>query len=540
MNSITSHFRYLAVLVLVAASLVRADDKCLKGKQALDKGDFIGAIALLRDGVHDDAKNVGCMVNLATALLKADSADAAVAVLVQAHDIDTANAKIYELEGDAYMKQNIAAAALDQYQMAAHHDSANSGMWEKVYGAAAKQRNYPIAILALQWEIKLDTNNLQAYKDLGHLLYRASQRADKSYDPQKLERALPYLKHVYEKAPKDSLRFEYARALFDANRFVEFTPVGRAIIADAPGSKEYSKMLGTAYLKQRMNAQADSVFQTVNDTSTMKPSDWYEQAVAEKAIGTKNDEAIASFEHAIKDTSLLCKSAYDLGSLYIGAKRWDEAVAMFERKISCDTAVGFQFASHLNAAISLMQVKEFDRARKHILESIRFKPEYIASWKNLAACYQLMDSSDEANAAYERVIELGAADPEKNRSALEEAYRQTGFHDLVAKKYPAAIKKFTEALGLQAKDEKLTAAYTAQTNLWMAQSYALMNNREESKKYYCKVLHALASKTNDPKYQDALKGLTLVGGKASHNVYETLKSWAAHNETSPRYVFAFQ
>jgi tetratricopeptide (TPR) repeat protein len=490
---------------------MRADDKCLKGKQALDKGDYLTAITLLRDGFHDDSKNVGCAVNLATALLKADSADAAIAVLVQAHDLDTGNARIYELEGDAYLKENINAAAMEQYELAAHHDTTNALVWKKVYNAALKQRDYPHAILALEWEIRLDSTNIEAYKDLGHLYYRAAQKSDKTYDPAKLGRALPYLKYVYDKDPKDTLRVEYANALFITGRFQDLIPVSRAILADTPGDKEYERMLATAYLKQRMSAPADSLFSIINDTSTMTPSDWYDQAVTKKAL-LKNDEAIASYEHAIKDTSLICKSAYDLGSLYIGVKRWDDAVAMFEHKIACDTSANFQFASHLNAAISLMQVKEFERARVHVIASLQFKPDYVYSWKTLAECYAQMDSGEAENRAYEKVIELGPSDSVKNRGALEEAQRQVGFHNLLGKKYALAVDHFREAIKLQSQDEKLGSAYAAQTYLWLAQSYALQNNREESKKCYCKVLKLTGGKTNDSKYQDAVKGLALVGG----------------------------
>src|SRR2546425_7549979 len=105
--------------LLFAASLLLSpksfsDDQLQTGKQALATGDFIKAIQLLREATSKDKKNPDGFVLLGTALLKADSSDQALAVLFQARELDSANATIYELLGDAYGKQAITAAAIQQ------------------------------------------------------------------------------------------------------------------------------------------------------------------------------------------------------------------------------------------------------------------------------------------------------------------------------------------------------------------------------------------------------------------------------------------
>jgi tetratricopeptide (TPR) repeat protein len=110
---------------LIFSSIVFAEDPCQEGKAALAKGDFLNAISLLREGVRKDKKNFECYLNLGEALLKADSTDQAVAALVQARDIDSTVARVYDLQGDVYIKQKYIHCGVEQFQKAASLDSTN-------------------------------------------------------------------------------------------------------------------------------------------------------------------------------------------------------------------------------------------------------------------------------------------------------------------------------------------------------------------------------------------------------------------------------
>ena len=65
-------------------------------------------------------------------------------------------------------------------------------------------------------------------------------------------------------------------------------------------------------------------------------------------------------------------------------KEYAKAVQMFEKKIACDTTAGYRFASHLNAAMSLMQLKQFKEAKEHVVKSIESRPDNVQAWQVLA------------------------------------------------------------------------------------------------------------------------------------------------------------
>ncbi|HLX13120.1 MAG TPA: tetratricopeptide repeat protein [Bacteroidota bacterium] len=498
--------KILFTLLILCSAFAQAysDDACMKGKAAFDKGDYAGAVKFLRDGVQNDPKNAKCFMWLGTALLKMDSVDQAVGALVQAHDLDTANADIYTLLGDAYGMQKILPAALEQYQRAASFDSTNPARWKKIAEVAFKARKYSVAVTALGSAIRLDTNDIESYRQLGHLYFRDAMARN---NPVAFEKVIAPLQKVYNANPKDSLRTELARALFETRHYKDLIPVGETILKDDSTQAEITREVATAYTKTGDNDHAAPLWARIaGDSTKMKAADYVDLAKSAQALDHV-DEAIASYEHAIRiaDSTTVNDVAYSLGSLYMKQKRYPEAIAMFEKKIALDTASGYQFASNYNEAICLMQGKDFDNARIHILKGLQYKPDYVAGWRALAEDYAQLDSTSAERAAYRKVLELatgtGTID-DKNKDAVAEAYRMEGFNLLLTdKKYPASIEMLKKALALE--EDK------CQTLLWLAQASSLANKVADGKMYYCKVV---ATCTKNPKiYDDALKGLTALG-----------------------------
>ena len=498
---------YFSIVALLFSTVqfVRADDSCKKGKDALDKGDFIAAIAFLRDGVQNDKKNAQCAMWLGMALLGADSADAALAALVDARDLDSANAKVYVLLGDAYEKQGIHAAAIDQYKLAATYDSTDATIYKKLAAAAFKGRKYTDAATALVLAIRLDTTDTDLYRQLGHLYYRDAE-ARKS--PSAYEKVIPILQKVVERDPKDTLRMELLKSLSENRFYKDLIPLAVRITAEDSSQTEVMRTLATAYSRTADNDNAAKVLGLIvgEHPDAMKPEDYQEYGKVLQALH-RNEEAVAAYEKALAgDTTLTSDIAYSLGTLYMETKDYPSAIKMFEKKIELDTTSGYQFASHLNAAICLMQGKEYERARVHILKSLEYRPEYVGAWRALAEDYAQIDSSRAERDAYKKVLELAASGSvidDKNKDAVLEAYRMEGFFLLLTdKKYTASCEMLKKAIAIDPKD--------CQSLLWLAQASALNKQVDEAKKYYCKVI-ANCSK-NEKLVQDASKGLTQLGG----------------------------
>lgn len=486
----------VALFIFGFVLIARADDHCLKGRDALARGDFQTAISELRDGVQDDKKNVECLINLGDAYLHADSLDQAISCFVQAKALDSNNVKIYIMLGDVYARQAIHTAAVDQYAFASHLDSTKPQIYKKMAASYKQLRDYNAEATALLHAAVLDTTDIDVYRELG-LLYNRS----KLY-----EKACQFLKYVYDHNPKDSSRIGFAHALYEAKHYREFLPVAEAIISSDGSQKTLLGDMALAYKWTGDTAKARSFF-LQTDTTGFKSKDWLERADGMRPLGM-TDEAIDAYHKALQDDSALGpKIYYNLGTLYMKKGDYEGSVQMFDKMIAADTSTNFRFASNLNASICLMRLKDYGRARQYALNAIGAKPDYVPSWQYLARCYGQLDSNAEARSAYVKMVGLieASPDPAKFKDEAAEGYRMIGFYDLLSKKYQSAIEYLKKALVITSND--------CQTLLWTAQAYALSNLREDAKRYYCKVIATCGRGETSKLAADAQKGLATMGAE---------------------------
>jgi tetratricopeptide (TPR) repeat protein len=217
-------------------------------------------------------------------------------------------------------------------------------------------------------------------------------------------------------------------------------------------------------------------------------------------------------ERAYRKDTAACDVPYELGTLYMRVKKWRDAIAMFEKKNACDTSAGFQFASHLNEGMSMMQLKDFKEALSHIQAAIDRRPDNIQAWLTLAQDHAQLGDDQKKIDAYQKVIDLANADTTagngngggagKYDNQKAEAYRMIGVQHLLDKKYAKASEFLKEALKYAPKD--------CQVLLWIAQSAQNSNNKEEARKFYCRVLKSCP---NSVQAKDAEKGLDVLGLK---------------------------
>jgi tetratricopeptide (TPR) repeat protein len=477
-------------------TISRADDEVQLRpcRELLQQGKVIEAISCFRDEAQREKKGAASHIGLGEALLQADSTNEAIAVLVQARELDTANAKIFELLGDAYLKQSIPAAAVQQFEKATQMDSMSISAFIKLARTDMKLKQYNPAAAAYRRAIALDTNNVDVYRELGTLYFKANQ----------YENAIPLLLGLINRdsaAVKE--RSQLVKAYFQTKRFDDVIPLGQQILAKDSTDTDVIRYLATSYMRTKDNANAELLFAALQRRDSMKADDYVEYAKALKGLD-RTVEAITAYEKAVAADSALCEVFYDFGTLYMKNKSYADAVRLFDMRYECDTSIGYRFACKLNAGLCLMQLKDYTRARAYILISIDLRPDYIQGWNALASCYAQMDSASGQRAAYEKVIELISALPESDRAKYatqyEEAYRMIGVQLLLDKKFEPSIKYLKEALKLNPKDCSLL--------LWIAQANHNSNNKEEAKKYYCKVLE-LCPKAKEAK--DAQKGLDFLG-----------------------------
>jgi tetratricopeptide (TPR) repeat protein len=493
---VKSRFVVTIIVLLVFSSLAYSDDPLTTGKAAFEKGDVQTAIKDFRDATQKDKRSPDAFIWLGRALLKADSLDQAVAALVQARELDTADASTYELLGDVYWKQHIPAAAADQYKKAVELKK-DAGTYLKLANAYKKTRLYTEAANAYLNVLAIDSLDVPALEQLGSIYSRA-----KLY-PQ----ALGVLERLYP-LETDSLNtaIEYVKALSETGHDSELIPIAEMILQRDASQSEIESMLAKAYNNTGRTAKVIEVY-SKRDPDSLSEDELIRFGKALRSVDSL-DKAIDIYNRAYQRDTTRCEIFYDFGTLYMRAKRYEDAVNMFGKKIACDTNAGYQFASHLNAAMCLMQLKQFKEAREHIQKSIDLRPDNVLSWISLARDdAQLSDTKAELE-AYAKVIELANAaeangEQGKYTMELEEAYRITGIQLLIDKKYADAIPYLTKALKLNPK--------SCNTALLIGQAYhnsKLPNKEEEAKKWYCKVLQACPK---SKEAQDAETGLKLLG-----------------------------
>jgi len=464
-----------AVLVSFVLTLsARAEDPLVAGKEAFAKGDYLTAVAKFRDAVDREKKSPQGYVWLGKALLMIDSLNQSEAALVRGRELDTANAEIYTLLGDVYGRQRIYKAAMDQYRIAASFDPNNLNLFLKLLEASKKGRQYNDAVEAGLRALALDSNNVTALTETGSIFLRAKKYAN----------AVPIYERLNRIQPNSlPVMVNLAKALVETNGYEKLIPVGEAILKLDAGQTEVQIWLAKAYIATHQIDKVVEQYSKLNIDS-LGCEDLLRYAKALKMV-EKYDQAIAVFQKCLAKDSTRCDLPYEYGTTLMKVKKYPEAVLMFERKLACDTSNGYQFASHLNAAMSQMQMKQFKQASEHILKAIEKRPDNVTAWKTLAQDYVQMEMADEEIGAYKKMIELALAasengDANKYATDIEEAYRMIGVRYLLDKKYALALEYLKKALSLKPND--------CQMLLWAGQAAQNSNNKEEARKFYCKLI----------------------------------------------------
>jgi tetratricopeptide (TPR) repeat protein len=469
----------LSILAIIASCLLsvvsaRAEDPFAIGKEAFAKGDYLTAVAKFRDAVDKEKKNPLAYLWLGKALFMIDSLNLSEAALVRGRELDTANAEIYSLLGDVYGKQRIYKAAMDKYKTAATFDPNNISLFLKLLDVSKKARQYNDAVEAGTRALALDSNNIAALTETGSIYLRAKKYANAVPIYERLNRLQPNTVPVL---------LNLAKALIETKSFEKFIPVGEATLKLDAGQTEVQTWLAEAYNATHQIDKVVEQYAKLN-VDSLGVDDLLRYAKALKMV-EKFENSLAVFQKAYKKDSTRCDIPYEYGTTLMKVKRYPEAVQMFDRKLACDTSAGYQFASHLNAAMSEMQMKQFKQASEHILKAIEKRPDNITAWKTLAQDYVQMEMSEEEVSAYKKMIELALAagengDPNKYNADLEEAYRMIGVRYLLDKKYALALEYLKKALPFKPND--------CQMLLWAGQAAQNSNNKEEARKFYCKLI----------------------------------------------------
>jgi tetratricopeptide (TPR) repeat protein len=459
-------------LVLLASGAARAQDDLEKGKQELQAGNTARAIEDFKDFISDNETNAQGYVWLAKAYLAQDSLQKAKAELIKGRALAEASGDIYHMLGDIYMTEKAWVAAEEQYMRAAEFDSTSVALYMKIADAQTKSRKYTPLAKTWQTILVLDPQNVVALRALGTLYVRAKQYAN----------ALPVLEKLYPLQPDSiDVQYGYVKSLYETRNYEKMIPIAETLFQRDASLTEVQDWLGDAYVATNAFERLIAIIEgKAPDARTA--DEWVSLGKAYRSL-EQFDKAVGAYEAVVRKDSTRCDILYDMGTAYMKVKDYQKAVAAFNRKIACDTASGYRFASHLNAAMSSMQLKDFKAAEEHTLAAIELRPEHVQAWLTLSQNYVQLGNLPKQRAGYRKVIELATADTTVNgkyERALEEAYRMEGVQELLEKKYPQAIDLLKKSIQINPKH--------CNTLLLLAQAYHNSNLKEDATKYYCRVI----------------------------------------------------
>ena len=453
------------ILVVLLTGLCFAQSSYDAASEAIKKGDFKTAL------------------NIANQVLLKDSTDTAVKILVDLTSHDTTDKGAYESLGDAYSKMNVPELSLSNYEHAERLDSTNVKIKYKIGETLYKEQSYTDAANKFLQAIAIDSNYAPAYLMVGEILYYAKQYPNAAY----------YLNKYLQFDPKNEKAIFYtANSFFLMNNFEKAVQVSQQGIQYNPANTDLKRILALSLVYDKKLDDASKYLDQLPDS--LITARQFAQIGLEYNYGKMDSLSILYLKKAIdKDTSLISNLAETIANMYFSVGNYDSAIVYYDKKLSVDST---SISAHVNKALCMIQIKNYDGARISLLDAEQIKPDYMPTLQWLGKTYQYMDSSDAASATYDKLIALASKDPDKNKTVLGDAYGSKALILLIKKKYAMSVEPLKEALQYDPNN--------AQYHLWLAQAYALTNRKEDAIREYHKTLQL------DPKNPDAKKGLKIL------------------------------
>jgi len=416
---------------------VRIDDEVLAsvkllGDAYLQKKDLQRALTQYRHAEKLARKDPVVLNAYGQALLAADSIDAAIRVLSLAKEYDPENPNIYVTLAGAYLKQGVVPLGIMNYQRAIELSPKDINLRMQLAGVYEKNRQYTEAVREYDAAIEIDTTFTRAYLQKGKILVAAKQYA----------RAIPGLRRYVAIVPKEKEGSSLlAKALFGAEDYGEAAKAARAALDIDSTDADMWRIYAHSQTEKREYALALTGFTALQRLKAFGAGDQSYYGTALFGLG-REEEALAALLAAVAADSTNCDPYFNLGSIYMKRQEYEQAAAMFEKKLGCDAR---SLSSYINAAACYMQIKNYPRAKELLNRAIELKPDFLQGRLWLGRYYSMVDSLDMAVAEYEEVLKLAAANPERYKRESGEANYLVGASYFGKQQFARSIESFKKA-----------------------------------------------------------------------------------------------
>ena len=348
---------------------------------------------------------------------------------------DKNNPDIYILFGDAALEQNTgdASIAITNYKKAYELDKKSCKALLRIGQLYNRARNLSEAVKSYDEAIKVDPNFAPAYREKAEAYYRGKQ-----YETA----ILNYKKYLELNSGSLNAHVRYASFLFLSEKHNDAIAEILEIQKQTSSIPFLYRLLGYSYFETGKYAEGTQAIETFFQKAPEKkilPSDYeYYGKLLSKA--GKDSLAIEKLKLAIsKDTSNQ-ELWGELGTIYLKAKKYPEAINSFSKKIKAGKNVDVN--DHYQLCRSYFYNKQFAKADTAALQIINLRPDISIGYLWRGKANAQLDPKNEkflAKPFYEEYLsKLKPEELEKNKQNVAEASECIGYYYMTQKEYGKA------------------------------------------------------------------------------------------------------
>lgn len=399
-----------------------------KGKVLLSRGDDAGAKSLFEKAISLSASKDGkVFLAIAEAYVATEYKDMTFAIqtITMAEKLDPRNPDVFLVKGDAILlKDNDGSAALTSYEAAMNMEP-NSPKPHIHMGALYERgRAYEEAFKEYNQAVTLDSTFAPSYRKLGDLYYKYNDYKKAKDNYQK-----------YLKLAKNSMSAQkrYAKFLYLSKEYQPAIDEINKILAVDPNDIVLYRIRAYCYceLKQYSNGLPDiERFFTDQPNSGLKllAEDHKYRGKILAGLG-KDSLAVTDLGKAVEMDSTLLDVYGDLAGSFLKLKQYDNAIQTLNRKMKLvkEPTSGDYFKlgqTYYSKAGAIKDSVTFAKSDSLFNIVLTKQPDFLMGWVFRARANAGMDPETKYGVAkpfYEKVLELGSVDVEKNKKVLVEA-----------------------------------------------------------------------------------------------------------------------
>ncbi len=278
---------------------------------------------LIKKALKSDKKNAALRVAVAKAYLANNKQDKAVSYLSDAHDLDKKNTAAYLLEGDIFLAKLNGGDAANKYEMAIYFDKDCKAAYVKLASLHFAAKNYDMAGSALDKLKAIDPNYAPALKVQGEIAFAQNQFEDA---------ATAYAEYIKspEATPADYTR--YASILYFKKDYPTSIDIAKKALLSDPNNIVMQRILG--YDLYETKDYTNGLSQMEGFMKNAKPEDfialdyiYYARLLVQNG---KDSLAIDYFRKALSMDNTKVELNKEIILAYEKMKKYEEAATEYE------------------------------------------------------------------------------------------------------------------------------------------------------------------------------------------------------------------